>query len=113
MMTNPILAATTSETMETAMNDSKANPFLPTDRNIIAVALAANVIASAGGTYRSDVGNAIWAATPALASLDAPEAAAVKYAVDFINCQQNPAAALHELVRGSLETLQTEPGVAA
>lgn len=113
MMSNPILAATTSETMETDMNDATAHLSLSTDRNIVVAALAANMIASAGGTYRRDVDDAIWAATPALADLDAQEAAAVRYVVDYVNCQQDPAAALHELVRGSLETLQAEPGVAA
>ena len=112
-MNNPIHAATTSETMETKMNNAIAPLALSADANIVAVALAANLVASAGGAYRRDVDDAIWAATPALASLGAQEAAAIKCAVDFINCQQDPAAALHELAQSSLETLHAEPGVAA
>lgn len=95
------------------MHNHTAHITLSADANVVMVALAANVIASAGGTYRRDVDDAIWAATPALTSLDAQEAAAVKYAVDYVNCQQDPAAALHELVRGSLDNLRADPEVAA
>lgn len=86
------------------MNEHNTHLALSTDRNIVVAALAANVIASAGGTYRRDVDDAIWAASPVLAALGAQEAAAVKYSVDFVNCQTDAAAALNELVRGSLST---------
>lgn len=116
-MTIDILTNVTPSTMEPTAEDHAAVAALNSNSDkfapLVTIALAANVIACAGGNYSESTEDAIWAATPALSSLDAKDAATVKWGVEYVNCQQDPAAALHELVRDSLETLLAEPGVAA